>query len=95
MWTDENNQQLAMALRTWGGNVYTLYEHAKKIDLKYRFNVEADKEASLMDAQAMTADDMRETLGLVRALIELVEDGTPISANVGPIIARALRNVGV
>lgn len=95
MWTTENNEQLAQALRTWAANLYASYEQAKRINLKVTVNVDLDPNADLADAQAMTQADMADVLTLVRALVDLVEQGTPIEANVGPIIGRALRNVGV
>lgn len=94
-WSPENNAQLAQALRVWAGNIYASYEQGKKINLKYTVNVEMAQE-SLSDVEGvMTAAEMSDVMTLVRALVNLVEAGTPIDAQVGPIIGRALRNVGV
>lgn len=94
-WSPDNNAQLATALRTWAGGIYSSYEQAKRINLKYSVNVEL-AQGSLADVDGvMTAAEMADVITLVRALVNLVEQGTPIDATVGPIIGRALRNVGV
>jgi hypothetical protein len=93
-WTPENDAQLANSLRTWSGGVYGLYEQAKRIKLKHQANVSAAG-AKLGDAEMMPAADMEDVLSLVYALVDYIEQGTPIEVAAGPIIGRALRNVGV
>ncbi len=94
-WTPENNAQLAMALRDWAGSINSSYIRGKGILRQHDVNVAMAKE-QISDADGiMTAAEMDDVISLVRALVNLAEQGTPIDAQVGPIIARALRNVGV
>lgn len=93
-WTPENDAQLANSLRTWSSGVYGLYEQAKRIRLKHLANVTATG-AELGDTDTMPASDMTDVLSLVYALVDYIETGKAIDVPAGPIIGRALRNVGV
>ena len=93
-WTPENDAQLANSLRSWSAGVYSLYEQAKKIRLKHGANVVA-LGGALGDTDAMSAEDMTDVLSLVYALVDYIETGKAIDVPAGPIIGRALRNVGV
>lgn len=94
-WTQENTEQLGQGCLAFSTAALSLVEQAKRLVLKYQTNVAGQDGVELGDAAAMDKDAMLDVLQLAAALVALVDNGTPLNADVRSILGRALRNAGV